>query len=394
MKSCSGNRRRQLSGRHDEGRGSGHEDRDRWDRSEHPWTEEPLHLKKDQEPLPLSVKSMRRQYCFLVHALGPKEGPAQECADASRSRDTSISLFHHFVAVQSSGIRQGCPLSPFLFVLVMSVIDHNISRNFTARTRNARFEGLDFDRVYYAITCCTNREGISSIWAKMNRENCSDIALNGNSIIKFADGTRLTRVNEANYLGREITQAMGIRHEINHKMHQTLKLWFELNAFWKSVNCPKHWKLHVCDAIIKNKLLYWLETVHLTQAMQKKVNAFQLRGVRKILGIDTTYAKEANTNARVIERAIAEIAGKKCKTAFRDVDGKMREAGWTYYACAPARPFTPSKLPARFGTDVPHWQKEGRGPRQNWLVYTNKFIWESYMARPFAPYANTNRQNQ
>eukprot|EP00439_Symbiodinium_sp_Y106_P019083 s1533_g2.t1 len=46
--------------RHDEGRGSGHEDRDRWDRSEHPWTEEPLHLKKDQE------------------------GPAQECADASR----------------------------------------------------------------------------------------------------------------------------------------------------------------------------------------------------------------------------------------------------------------------------------------------------------------------
>ena len=39
-------------------------------------------------------------------------------------------------------------------------------------------------------------------------------------------------------------------------------------------------------------------------------------------------------------------------------------------------------------------KREGRGPRQNWLVYTNKFIWESYMARPFAPYANTNRQNQ
>ena len=101
---------------------------------------------------------------------------------------------------------------------------------------------------------------------------------------------------------------MDIRHEINHKMHQTLKLWFKLNAFWKSVNYPKHWKLHVYDAIIKNKLLYGLETVHLTQAMQKKVDAFQLRGLRKILGMDTTYANRANTNARVIEKANAEIS--------------------------------------------------------------------------------------
>ena len=55
---------------------------------------------------------------------------------------------------------------------------------------------------------------------------------------------------------------------MNRKMHQTLKLWFKLNAFWKSVNCP-NWKLHVYDAIIKFKLLYGLETVHLTQVMQK-----------------------------------------------------------------------------------------------------------------------------
>ena len=76
------------------------------------------------------------------------------------------------------------------------------------------------------------------------------LQMNGSSIIKFADGTRLTRVNETTYTGHQITQAMDIRHELNHKMHQILKVWFKLSAFWNSVNCPKHWKLHVYDAII------------------------------------------------------------------------------------------------------------------------------------------------
>ena len=65
-------------------------------------------------------------------------------------------------------------------------------------------------------------------------------------------------------------------------MHQALKLWLKLNDFWETVNCSKHWKLQMCYAITKNKLLYGLETVHLTQAMNKKGNAFQLRGFRKI----------------------------------------------------------------------------------------------------------------
>ena len=42
-------------------------------------------------------------------------------------------------------------------------------------------------------------------------------------------------------------------------------------------------------AIIKDKLLCGLETVHLTQPVQKKVNAFQLRGLQKTLGMDTKY---------------------------------------------------------------------------------------------------------
>ena len=56
----------------------------------------------------------------------------------------------------------------------------------------------------------------------------------------------------------------------------------------------------------KIKLLYGLETIHLTQAMQKKVNTVQLRGLRKILSLQSTYMNRAHTNAAVMQKANQE----------------------------------------------------------------------------------------
>lgn len=39
---------------------------------------------------------------------------------------------------------------PYLFILVMSCIDHDIQANATGRVRNARIPGLMLDMVYYA----------------------------------------------------------------------------------------------------------------------------------------------------------------------------------------------------------------------------------------------------
>ena len=54
----------------------------------------------------------------------------------------------------------------------------------------------------------------------------------------------------------------------------------------KAVHCPARWKLQAFDAVTG--------TVHLKQSIQKKVNAFQLRGNRRLPGLDSTYVNRAN----------------------------------------------------------------------------------------------------
>ena len=116
------------------------------------------------------------------------------------------------------------------------------------------------------------------------------------TLYPFEDGTPLTKEFEAMYLGNEINKTVDIQREILDKMLEVRRTWFKLKRYWKASGASKKRKLIIYDAIIGSKLLYGLETIHLTQAMSKKLDAFQMHGIRRILQRSSTFVDRGNTN--------------------------------------------------------------------------------------------------
>ena len=61
------------------------------------------------------------------------------------------------------------------------------------------------------------------------------------------------------------------------------------------------------ESIIRAKLVYGLESAALNDAQKNILNAFQLKGIRIILNITTTFVDRTHTNKFVIEKANEEL---------------------------------------------------------------------------------------
>ena len=77
----------------------------------------------------------------------------------------------------------------------------------------------------------------------------------------------------------------------------------KLDEFWLRGDCTEKQKINVFNAVLRAKLMYGLDSIQLTQATIRKLDTFQLKGLRKILGLKTTYVNKHNTNERVYQAA-------------------------------------------------------------------------------------------
>ena len=115
-----------------------------------------------------------------------------------------------------------------------------------------------------------------------NKTKCVSLPFNANATPKFKDDSKVKHADAAPYLGSNISNTRNLKAEVSKKISACFVLLNKLNHFWSKSNCPTKFKLDVFDAVIRSKLVYGLEAVHLSTQLMQTLNTFQLKGLRKI----------------------------------------------------------------------------------------------------------------
>jgi hypothetical protein len=227
---------------------------------------------------------------------------------------------------QHTGIRQGCPLSPYLFLLVMTAIWADIDRpngrnqRKPRKNKNAQYS---FEELLYADDTLLFGPNVKKVERKLHRieqesaryglrlnfKKCLFLGMNRakRRHPKFADGTKVPKESSAMYLGVKLSNKGSHAEDLSIRIKQTMATWNRMRSIWKLDRCRKRTRLQIYRATITTKLCYALETLYLTRAQRTKINAFQLKGLRRILKMDTTYIDRAKTNRKVYEAATEEL---------------------------------------------------------------------------------------
>ena len=137
---------------------------------------------------------------------------------------------------------------------------------------------------------------------ELNLDKCINLTLNRKqSSIKFADGSLVPRKHTATYLGTLLTDNVDNKQEVMNRIADSIRTCNRLKLFWTKARNSIPWKIQVFHSILRSKLLYGLETIQLNQSELHRLDAFQIKGYRRILHIPPTSVDRTMTNASVKE---------------------------------------------------------------------------------------------
>ena len=216
---------------------------------------------------------------------------------------------------QHSGISQGCPLSPFLSIMVMSIIMQDAASSLLAEDQKRLAEGTlgellyaddtlllsvsstSLSRFMSAVSACGNQHGLQLHWGKLQLMN-----VRTSGVIKRPDGTAIEPTNDIVYLGASISDDGRVGKELARRLGMAQREFICLTRIWKHCSLPRQRKMQIFNAMVLSKLVYGLATAWLGKNERSRLDGFQSRCLRSILNIPVAVVSRVS-NAAVLQQA-------------------------------------------------------------------------------------------
>ena len=216
---------------------------------------------------------------------------------------------------QQSGIRQGCTPSPVLFILLQTVLFHDVQLQYKLKHPLATTPHLPFFDVEFAddtVLIARTREQRQDLLLlvqqeaaeynlHLNLDKTKLILYNSDASVVFSNGDPVPQVFSVVYLGGLIDKNGRPGPEVRRRIGEA-----RAKRVWRRAGLSKLKKLQIYRACIVSKLIYNLSTLWLTETQTRQVDSFHYRCLRSIANIPTTWGAMQMGVARTTNEQVRE----------------------------------------------------------------------------------------
>lgn len=203
------------------------------------------------------------------------------------------------------GLRQGCVMSPWLFNIFMDSVCRGMEREgrgVELVERNGRWEVnmilFADDTALLAKSAACLRDLVSE-FERVCGEKGLKINPGKSKVLVFegeegeegevqevrVGGEVLEKVEVFRYLGMDVGKEGGVKEEIDHRVGEGMRALSGLREIWKGGDLTRKIKTSMFEKVCVPAVLYGCETWGLNARARKKLEVFEMKGLRAVCGV-------------------------------------------------------------------------------------------------------------